>query len=254
MPDVTYEWIPVGKLRTNEKVNRPLSELYVQNIIKNFDPDAIKPIIVGVYEGSYIIIDGGHSTEAVRRMFGDSELLYCKVFHNKTLPQMAALFVLLNTQHLPSALQRYLKGVFGADPTITAINKIVEAYGWKVSPEPKNGHIQASSALMRAEAKYGLQALEDSFASLTGTWNHDRAISGTMIQGFALFFYRNRWVSVEEVIKKLQGFPRGATGFLAEARGMQGFVTGQLSVLVAQQMVNLYNKGKRTSRLRNIRG
>lgn len=256
------QWLPIGQLDIDPRINRPLDTRRVDNIARDFDPDALGVLTVSAREsGQYVLIDGQHRAASVRQLgWGDEQRVPCDVRPGLTLAEEARLFVNLNNTAKPTAIYRFLRRVTAGEDVAVAINHIVALAGLEVSDQPGDGRINAVVAMERVYSGTGAlaremgpypDALEGSLRILTEAFGRtDDAVRGPLVQGVGALLVRyGPAVDRASLVARLSKLPVGANGLLSRARGMHEYQGGSLPRCVSEVCVGLYNGGRRTRRL-----
>lgn len=165
----------------------------VAKMVRNWDIRKVGTITVSEREdGSRFCIDGANRATAAKEI-GLTELPGI-VHSGLTRQQEAAMFSGLNDFTRPSAISRFMARVDEEEPSATAIKRIVESHGWRISANADAGCIAAVDALDRIY-RNGVGTLATgehadlvdwTMGVITRAWDHDRdAANGMVIQGVA---------------------------------------------------------------------
>ena len=80
---------------------KPIS-MRVSYIVENFKPTLVEPIVVAEHEGKYHLIDGQNLRAVLAAINGTEDFpIICKVYHNLSIDEMAALVYLLHNRRKP---------------------------------------------------------------------------------------------------------------------------------------------------------
>lgn len=264
-------FLPLGSLRKDKRVQRELDERWVAYLLENFDPDLVGVIEVSERaDGTFVIIDGQHRVEAARRLFkDDAQMIECKVYREKSVQQEAALFIGHNTKRGMTRAQLFQKSVIAGNATSVAINRIINEAGFKVSNYVGDGLLTAVGAAQ--SVYFGFQPgggrvgvdlpnkfpglLRDTLKFVSQAWGNSKdAVHTSMLLGVGLFLMkRGRAAQVAELLHKAAQYPAGPLGILSRARGLMAIQGGTIGANVADVLIDIYNKGRRTGRLEPIR-
>lgn len=254
------EVLKVSDLQVDPRVQRDgLRVRKVQEIDKKFNPGALGVLVVsrrrdrGVY-----IIDGWHRHEVLRRK--GIEEVTCHVFEGLTVPEEALMFLDLNYADQPTLLEKYKARITAEDEAAVRIDQIVSSRGWKVSPVPTNGNINAVGTLLRLdELSTKVEAdphlIDVTLLVITRAWGIDRHGSQSVILegiGRVLAEYGDK-VNINVLIEKLRDRPGGPATLHAEAAQLASVRKGRVSMAVAELVVEAYNKSRRGGALPNWR-
>ena len=253
------KWIKLASIHTDERVNRPLNRVKVDRIRENFDPSLLGVIVVAADgKGGHVPLDGQHRAAAARELWldDDTQLIEAKVYTGLKTPQMAAMFVGLNDGNKPHPIEIFLKRATGLDPVATAISKIVHAHGLRVAAPAKDGHVVAVSALEKIYLGFGANGaapdlLDRTLEYVVNAWGRTRdSVRTEVLLGLALVLARDgALIDKPSLIHKLSLFHGGAAGISADAKQLRGIRGGTLHNNVADVIVGIYNRGRRTRKL-----
>lgn len=256
----TFEQIKASDLQVDRRVQRDeLRQSKVARIEREFNEDALGVITVSRRKdrGLYII-DGWHRDEAAKRK-DPSYLLPCHVFEGLSLIEEALMFLQLNYGDKPTALEKYKVSLSAEDPTALLIEQLTTSHGWKVSPEPAPGHINAINALYRIhELSQKVEAepthlLEATLVVITRAWGNERyASQAVILEGIArvLAHYGDR-LNISTLIERLRDRKGGPRALRTNAQQVATARGGSTTNAVAELIVVTYNKGARGRALRD---
>lgn len=223
----------------------------VNKIVNEYNVAALGILTVSERpDGTFHIIDGMHR-HAASQIVG-VEKLQCRVFTGLSRQEEAKMFRLLNNTAKPTAIDLFKVRVIEGDPIAVDVNRIVIEHGWTVELSNSRAAFAATSAAERIyRLNGGPVALERAITTVTRAWGHGReAVDNRVIEGIGLVFARyGTTVDAEELTDKLARYPGGAGGLIGKARGLRDFINGAISRAMAEVVVELYNKGRRTRAL-----
>lgn len=268
------KWIPVGEIEVDPTIQRPLNVAWAEKIGRDLDPDLVGVIHVSKRSnGRYVVIDGQHRIYGIKNVFGNNgTLVECKVYEGLTKAQEAEFFVGLNDFRRPTRIDVFLKSVIANDPDAVAINKITREYGFRVDRVKADGTITAVGAL--EEVYYGFADMRDpkltpeekqrlalpallrlTLAVLKNAWGGTAdSVHGHLVSGVGrLLAARQRAIDADELTSKLSKYPGGPTALIGAATGRRAVTGGKVGVNVAEVCLDLYNKGRRVSKLEPLR-
>jgi hypothetical protein len=258
------ESLPVSKLTVDETVNtRRLDGAWVDRHVAVYDPDALGIVSVSRRAGGqYVILDGQHRAELMRRAGHGNDTVDCRVYEGLTVAQEAALFRKLNDSRKVQPLALFLAKRAEGDEAALAITEIAEAFGWEISNRQAYNNIVAVASLQQiyrgGPAQVGArsgnaEAVSLVLQSVTRAWGHRRdAVHGDLLAGIGLVFLRDRdRVDPVALAERLAGYPGGPGGVLGAGRGVRQLQGGTVAAGVADTVIRLYNKSKRSGRLEN---
>lgn len=254
------QWLPLAELDFDARVNRQVNTHRVEQIVKDFDPEAIGVLTVSErMNGSrkYVVIDGQHRCAALVKMGWADQKVPCHVRGELSIAEEAGLFVKLNNTAKPKAYERFMKSVTAGDPEAMAIDKIVRSVGLKVSDQQVDGTLTAVQALekiYRGDKFTGGESahvLAGTLRLSTNAWGKTcGAVNANVIQGLALVLRKHgAQIDVDDLLKKLSPYSGGPTALLGRARGLRDLRGGTVPNCVAAIVVDVYNKGRRSTKL-----
>lgn len=240
--------LPVQDLIVDPNVQRALDRSRASRIAEELDMHAIGVITVSRRtNGSYHVVDGQHRVEALRLAGGDNEKVTCRIFDGLTIEGEAKLFRLLNNTTKLQAIDKFRVRVVEGEPTAVDISQILAAHGWKVNLQSTAGYFSAVAAAERIYLR-DRDAFERTIVTVTRAWGHDAAaVDGRLVEGIGLVYARyGDALGDADLVEKLARYPGGPGHLLGNARGMKDLMRITLVVAVADIVVELYNKGRRT--------
>lgn len=269
------KWIPAGQIEVDPQVQRPLNTAWAEKIGRELDPDLIGVLHVSERQsGRLVCIDGQHRLHGVKNIFGNNgTLVECKIYQGLTRDEEAALFVGLNNFRRPTRIDVFLKNVVAKDPHACAINHIVVAHGFRVDRQKADGAITAVGALEEtyfgfadvrepggkgAESKERIakpNLLRDTLGVVRDAWGGTAdSLHGHIISGIGrLLAARQRAMDVPEFVRKISLYPGGPTALIGAASGRRAVSGGRTGHNVAEVCVDVYNRGRRVSKLEPLR-
>lgn len=248
--DYPVKWVRNGDLSVVwAQSQRGLNEGKVKEIAKSFDPDAFGTVAVTLPNGNgvYHVVDGQHRTNAVRRLWGESEMVPCLVL-NATNPAEAAEIWLKINQHRtrPQPVDRFRVAVTAGHQAEVEVNDLLKQLGYRIAMGGEDGMISAISGCLAIHKKHGIGGLKDALLVIQGTWGRDRdSVHNNIIRGYAdmLGKYKgevDRGRLVDRVSK--QYTPARLIGAAKTAREM---FRGTITDNIVRVLVNSYNHGLR---------
>lgn len=260
----TIETLPLAKLTCDELVNtRRLDGAWVDRHVGIYDPAALGVLTVSRRKGGQcVILDGQHRAELMRRSGHSDDSVDCRVYDGLSTAQEAALFRKLNDSRKVTPLALFLAKRAEGDPAALAITEIVEAFGWEISNRQAYNNIVAVVALQQiyrggpaqvAARSGNAEAVSLTIQTVTRAWGHRRdAVHGDLLAGIRLVFLRDRNdVDPVGLAERLAGHPGGPAGVLGAGRGVRQLQGGTVAAGVADTVIRLYNKSRRSRRLDN---
>jgi hypothetical protein len=249
-PIGTTQQVPIRDLRVERPPQRNLDPGFVDRIVKHFDHLSVGVIHVSRRApGDYVVLDGQHRVEALRRMNEGTGLVECKVYVGLTREAEAALFLGLNNFHAPKAIDRFRSAVAAGRPVEVEVARQIELAGFKISTAPSDGSLAAvTQCVALYKGKNGEQVLQQTLSTIVNAWGHTVAgVNGSVIAGLGRFIARYfDELDIESLEKRLATYPGGAAGLIGNGRGLVLLRGGRLQEAIGELLVELYNKGRRT--------
>lgn len=262
-------WLDVAELEVFPEVQRELREAWVAYLVANWDPDKLGVIHVSRRRNGVLsVVDGQHRVAMLRAVFPDQHFkIECKVYEGLSVAEEAELFRALNNFLRPTRLQDYLKGVVAKDPTITAINQIVEAAHFKVGPATGPHTIMAVGALQavyfgftfhvrrKKVADSGAKPFPDLLRLVLNTINEawggvTESCHGAIIEGLGrVLVARFKALNMSELVHSLASTPGGPAALVGMGRGRAAIMGTTLALGVADVMLTHYNKRRGVGRV-----
>lgn len=250
MPKGEYpvKWIPVSQLSVVwSQSQRTINERRVKQIVETFDPDLLGVLTVTLPNGNgiYHVIDGQHRREAIRRLWGDHEMVPCTVLQSKGPEGAAHVWLGVNGGRTkPGALESFRVGVTAGYEAETAVNKLLLKLGYRIGLGSEDGMISAVSTCMAIYRKHGAAILEAALRTIQGTWGKTRdSVQGDIITGHAVLIASfAKHVDHERLNQKIAKKYTPAR-FLGAARQAKDFQGGTLAAGALGVLLNTYNAG-----------
>jgi hypothetical protein len=248
--------VTAGRLLVDHTYQRDPIQARVKTIADNLDLDALGLFIVSRRsDGLLYVIDGQHRIEALRHYGWQNDWkVECRIYEKLTVEQEAELYRQLNNTRPLQAWDFYKAGLISGDANCLEIDETVKSAGLKVAPQGGDGRIRCVTTLRQVHARYGKGVLRRALDIATGSWGHTAgAVEKEIVHGLSIVAATyNGELDTPWLIKKLAKSPGGPAGLLGRARGLKDLHTAPLYRIVAQQIVAIYNKGRRTAALPDI--
>lgn len=246
----------VNELVMDRRVQRSgLDRVKVEVMVREWNPAAQGVVTVSHRKDlSYVIIDGQHRWEAVRRLTDNAGTVLCHIFEGLTLVEEARMFLDLNRTTAPRLIDKFKVRLTEEDPAAVEISAILGSYGWVVSAIPANGNINAVGVLERIyklslKGEVEPNLIQSTILVITRAWGNDRAGTQAVIfEGVARLIeeYRDK-ADLDVLIDKMKTYQGGPLTLHAEATQLAAIRKGKVSMAVAEILVEAYNKGRRTN-------
>lgn len=247
------EWLPNKLLSVIwVQAQRPYRESRARKIADNFDPARFDPIRVTLPNGNgeYHIVDGQTRKAAVEMLWGGEEKVPCIVLEAKEPAEAARLFDGINSLRFGvDPISKFKVRVTAKEPTETAINRIVETRGYKISAshseETRSGrNISAVGALKTVYIANGAKVLDDVLQILSATWPSDpHATSSAIVRGYGQllgeFGSKVNW----ERLKTCVANKYTPGSLMTHAKELQHTFDGSMADAVLRILLTRYNRG-----------
>lgn len=252
------EWVPLKKLTIDERIQRPLNKVWVEREAERFNPDAFGTLIVSRRrDGRYVVIDGQHRSALYEHMGYVDQLLPCTVLTGLSFEQEARLFNVLNVQRRTvQYIDRFRNDVNAKEPVALAVRDICKEFNLTIGRGTQDRNIQAAAALVsvyqgnqRGSGRNPI-ALRRALMTLKAAWGDGwETWNGSIIEGVGLCFLRfDNKIDPAELATKLAKHGSVAK-LLGRARDWRAVHGRGIATAVAAVVTDLYNVGRRVSRL-----
>lgn len=252
----TLEDVPLAKLTVDPDVQRALDKLRVDQLAKTFRWPALGALKVSHREdGTYHVVDGQHRMHAaIAAGFAEADAP-CLVYSGLTTVEEAELFRLFNDAKKVLPVYKFRVRVVEGDPVAVALNTILERHGWRVEQAKYAGTFAAVSALesvyrgkLNGPGDAGT-VCDTLIRVITEAWGHDATgVRSEVIGGVGAVLLRyNTRVDLPKLVRELAQHPSGAAGLIGKAKGLRDYRGGKLSDALAEVVVGMLNKGKRSA-------
>jgi uncharacterized protein DUF6551 len=251
--DYTVEEIKVSDLLVDPRVQRDALQVKkVDVIVRDFNPNALGVIHVSrrADRGEYII-DGWHRKEAVQRITDGAGSVVCHVYTGLTIAEEALMFLALNFKTNVTPLEKHKVRVSADDEQALRIEANVSKYGWKISPTPGNGNVNAIQklyALDNLSQKLGMDPdlISLTFLTINRAWGTEKhAAQAVILEGVGrLWAEHGDRINFDHLIQRLRQYRGGPTTLHAEAAQYASLTKGRVAMAVAHLITEWYNHGK----------
>jgi hypothetical protein len=239
-PTIEYRVVKPNELTIDPRVQRPRDDIKLNNMLIEFDQQALGQITLSQRpDGTLIVLDGQHRTLLVAAV-GYQGGLYAKVYRGLTLQQEARLFRLLNNTTKAGRLALFNVALTEGDPRALAINDVLRKYGLTMTA----GSFAAVAAAERiARRKDGLAALDWAIDVTQRTWGQEaKYLDGRVIEALSMLRLRDGLdIKTDTLVAKLAG-QGSVSNLLGTARTVQQVRNGTLHSAMAATIVGAYNK------------
>lgn len=250
-----YDSIPIKNMAIEEAYHyeRPLDEKRVRKIVREYDPKQVSQIILSYRDGVYYIIDGQHTVEATRRIFGEEYKLNSKVFYELTPQEEADQFHKHNTNKKPLSRGDDLNAkVISGDVFSNHYVNLMKKHNFPyVYANAQNGirTFSAHDTGQRALRMFGEKAFEDALDVMNAT-KEVTHYQGRCLEGLALLFSK---CTIQIDLKALEKAinETGEPMLRAKIENEKKLQSGKSAVRTSTAIVfgQLYNKGRRSKKI-----
>lgn len=239
------EYIPVDKLSvTWVRAQRPFDPAWARLIADNFDPELFDDVVVTLPDarGVHHVAEGQHRTGAVELLWGDQELVPCRIVNVRDPQSAAQIWERINTSRKPpKKIDLFNVRVEAGDPTNVEVADILDRLDLRVGNKSK-GQIAAVQALL-AVHRLGPTVLERTLNTIKATYDlHQDAYSAPMLRGFGTFVFehgnRAHMRRLAENVHKTHPTP---ASLIAAAR--TDLAARSVSEGVLSNLILIYNRG-----------
>ena len=237
-------WVPVALMEIHPKAQREkINWARVDYLVANFDPDKLGMPEVNHRDGIFYVIEGGHRTEALRKMGWGDQQIPCVVYTDLTDAEMHEKFLSLNDKLAVSPLDEYRNAV-GAGRTVECdIDRIVNHNGLHVGTSKGNGTIQAVAALKSVYHR-GPGILNHCLSIIRDAYG-DPGLVAPMIRGIGLLCQRyGAGLDTTQAVLRLSNAKGGVGGLLQRAQTIKLTTGNALEHCVAAAAVETINAGR----------
>lgn len=254
----TVEKLKVADLLVDKRVQRDgLLPSKVDDMVRNFNIDAVGIIHVSRRVDGDYVIDGWHRKEAVLRVTEGTGEMTAHVYTGLTLPQEADMFLDLNNRTNVRPIEKHKARVTGGDPQALRIENEVRSYGWAVHPIPAPGHVNAVNKLYQLDklsmnpdgSRKEPSLIQLTFLTITRAWANDRfAGQAVILEGIGrLYDEHGSKIDTDHLVDRLKNYKGGPRKLHQEASQFANTIGGKVSMAVAYLITEAYNKGKQNN-------
>lgn len=257
MTKYSEEELSVSELGIDHRVQRAMVDMNkVQSIVSNYNADAIGIITVSRREdGTQIVLDGWHRTEAMRRITDNQGTIHARVFEGLTLQEEASMFLALNTTNQPKLYDRWKVRVTEGDPVAVQATETLRHFGWKPNNQMVDGTMCAIGSLERIfllseKAQVEPNLVHAVIMVITKAWGHNRyGVVAPIFEGIGrLIAEHGSKLDLGHLVSVLKEYKGGPQTLHQEARVLGGLRNIRISMAVADQLTERYNKGKKAEK------
>jgi hypothetical protein len=247
-----------SELNIDHTYQRPLEPTRLEKApLDPFDPQKVGSISVSRRaDGTLWAIDGQHRM-AKARLSGHSDTEFPAQIHEGLTPEdEASMFIALNDFKNIHTLYRFKARRAAGEKKAQQITEIAEGFGWKIQVSNAAGSICAVGAMEWVTDGAGLrtdgdqyEALARTLEILTGAYGHNaNGVSRDLIKGVGLVVLRHGpAVDTAKLVREMGGIAGGPNALQGRAKALQSVRGGPIPHSLAEIVVELNNKGRRTN-------
>jgi len=258
MKDPVIKSIRVDHLTVDRRVQRAMDPHRVRSIATALDFAALGTLIVSHREdNTYHVVDGQTRAAALKEAGHGDYDADCKVFTGLTLAEEAKLFRLYNNTKTVKPTTKFIIRVVEGEPKAVAMNQVLERNGWKVTGAVSRGNFSAVAALEWIYDGAGLYEPGNLDAcdtvinvlSVAFGLNQD-GMRAELVKGMGLVVLRyGDDLDLRKLATDLSQHDGGPTGVIGDARQLRKLRSANIAHSMAEVLVGMVNKGRRTKRI-----
>lgn len=224
----------------------------INGIIKNFDKNKVKPIVLSFRNGVYNVVDGQHTLSALRRIYGENVMVSAVVLEGLTYEEEAEYYTKQyeGTKKLSSC--DTFKSRLEYDKKAQMINNICKVVGFNVKTGNSHSNSKTILAIKQLEKMYDTLGSGGTHYVLTlirDTWNYDKSsLDGNMLSGMTLFYktYKDK-IDKATFISRLSAVSPKEIMRNAKMR-----IMSSRQAMYAYEIYYIYNKGLKRNKLPDV--
>jgi hypothetical protein len=244
--------IRVSDLVIDMSYQRFPNEDKVNNIVKNFNQDALGVLICSIREdGTIAVIDGGHRVAALRMMNLENSTVDCLVYFGLTIAEEAKIFNLMNDNRTkPKTHDLFKAKVTAQDPEAVAINAILEKHNLQMTNRPTNNAVRAAGTLSKLFKKNGAKNIDNTIDILkTAFDSHSSTLSDAALTAISNILAIYPEVDKARLIKALKLQVNSNLWASNGANISKQIKASDRSIGMSIVLIKDYNKKMKTNRL-----
>jgi hypothetical protein len=238
-------WVPLALMRVAPLAQRELRGEWVNELIRDFNPDRVGVLTVNYREGYYYVVDGQHRVEAMRGIGWEDQQVECRVYENLTIQEEAELFLALNKRLAVGPIPQYKVGLTACRPEEMAIQAVLEPLNLRVGQGKVDGSITAVGTLRRIYREFGAETLSRALAIIVSAYG-DEGLTAGVIDGLGMFVARyGQTVKDDDVIETLRNARAGVRGLVNIAESIRQNTGAPKHQCIGAAAVRIYNAPRR---------
>jgi len=176
----------------------------------------------------------------------------CDVYEGMTFEDACEQFLKLNDGLLVTAYEKFDKGVKAGRYECIETKKVIESCGFRVANNVRDGNLVCVAAAVDVFKLDQGDALRRALTWGSAAWGHTpQATDGYVLRGLGLIAraYSNGEIDDAALVKKLAKHGGGAASLTGSAKSARNIKGGSLARNLANIIVDVYNKGRRSGAL-----
>lgn len=245
--------LPFNSLALDPEYQRELISARVKHLVNNWNLEDVGAIVVSIRTGDpkkAYIIDGQHRYRAAMELGLGSTKVLCHVYRGLSREEEARKFLAANDSRAVTPFDKYRAGLVAGDPIAVGTREVAESNGWQVSGGAGDGQIACVAQIMKLYER-DPDLLDETLAIATEAWGtRSAAVEQSLVGGLSTVLDTfNGELDRGALAKKLAKYRGGAASLVGDARGLSDIKPISIRRAVAEIMVSVYNKGRRSGQL-----
>lgn len=233
--------LSVREISIDPTYQRALDESRVDAMARHLDETRIGvPVLSLRKDGSYVVLDGQHRVEAMRRAGLSDHKIFCEVHNGLTPAEEAALFLRLNNGRKPvRVFDKYRARMVAKEPTAVEFTRIAHSLGLRIGAAPGKNTICAIQAVEYVHKKNGNL---DIVLAVLKKWGQGEVsvFEGDMIKDVSRFLVDySTEVDPDEFTEKLQRHDPGH--IMRRIKGLIDVLDGNRRLAANSVLRDVYN-------------
>lgn len=248
--------IEARSLRIHPTAQREILPHKLKQLTTEMDLDAIGVLHAVEYEIDGVrglwVIDGQHRLRALLELgLGEWEVEVKVHLDVKDDARASDLFLKLQNRANVNSFAKFDQAYKAKYKYAVRIVEIAAAHELKIRRRTDDGVMSCVSSLTRVYGFDDGATLEATLETIIEAWGHTAAaVEGKLIEGLGIVYKTyNGGIDRPVLVKKLAKYPGGASGLIGDAKGLKRYRTISLPRCVGEQIVEMYNSGRRAGKL-----
>lgn len=236
-------WVRISDMKVSPAAQREFRPHWKDRLVATFDIAKMGVPTVNNRDGSYFVVDGQHTTEALRDLGFSDEQVQCWYYEGLSEAEEANLFLVLNDRLPVNVYDKFNVGIVAERELPSDVNRIVRALGMTVSKAKGEGSIGCVATLQQVYRAGGPKCLARSLQIIRDSFG-DPGYQASIIKGLGLVCQRyNGELDDAVAIAKLGGMRAGASALMSKAVTTQKQTRKPIGECVAAAVVDVINSG-----------